>query len=196
MVKMILAISPIHTTDDFAEGFSLDDKIEVFVARVEGWQFGIAQALIKNNVAHRGFALLHIVVSQFEMIGKYRDGYVGEGKSKYYFREGAKYIFKQNLDEDDKFYNQIYSNVRNGLYHVGMTSSQVLLFDDIPGSIGYQQATGAIVVSPDKFVQDLHIRFRDYASELRNPDNETLRNNFETRFDYDNRKTIIANFPQ
>jgi hypothetical protein len=193
---MKLAISPIHTIDDFPEGFSIDDKIEIFIARVEGWQFGIAQSLIENDVPHRGFALLHIVVSQFEMVGKYRDGYVDEGKSKYYFREGAKYIFKKSLNEDEEFYNQIYTNVRNGMYHVGMTSSRVLLFDDIPGSVGYQQSTGAIVVSPDKFVQDLHIRFQDYASELRNPENETLRRNFEARFDYDNRETMIANSPR
>lgn len=142
---------------------------------------------------HRGFALLHIVVSLFEMIGKYRDGFIGEGRSKYYFREGAKYIFKKDLAEDEEFFNQIYSDVRNGLYHVGMTSPQVLLYDNIPGSIGFQQATGAIAVSPDKFVQDLHIRFRDYASELRDSNNVNVRENFGVRFNDDNNKTIVAN---
>ena len=193
--RVKIAISPIHTTDDFPAGFTLDDKIEVFVARIESWQLGIAQALIENNVPHRGFALLHIVVSLFEMIGKYRDGFIGEGKSKYYFREGARYIFKKDLAEDEEFFNQIYTNVRNGLYHIGMTSSQVLLYDNIPGSIGYQPATGALVVSPDKFVQDLLIRFRDYVAELKDPNNVTLRKNFEARFDADNKKTIVANLP-
>lgn len=190
-----LAISPIHSTDDFPEGFTIEDKIDIFVARIEGWQLGIAQALIENNIPHRGFALLHIVVSLFEMIGKYRAGFIGEGRSKYFFREGAKYIFKQDLAEDEEFFNQMYTNIRNGLYHIGMTSSQVLLYDDIPGSIGYQQATGAITVSPDKFVRDLHIRFRDYISELRDSNNVGLRENFEARFDDDNKKTIVANFP-
>ena len=138
------AISPSHYSDDFSEGFSIDDKIAIFIARVEGWQLGIAQALINKQVPDRGFALLHIVVSLFEMIGKYRDGYVDRWKSKHYFKEGARYVFQKDLaEEDEKFLDNLYTNVRSGLYHIGMTSPQVVLRDDIPGSIGFQQATGA-----------------------------------------------------
>ena len=83
MEDMKYSISPLHTTDRFTERFSLDDKIDVFVARIEGWQLGVAQALIENKVQHRGFALLHIVISMFEMIGKYRAGFTGKGKSRH-----------------------------------------------------------------------------------------------------------------
>jgi hypothetical protein len=193
---MKFAISPIHTTDDFPAGFSLEGKIDVFSARIEGWQLGIALALEEKQIPHRGFAILHILLSLFEMIGKYREGYLGNSKSKYYFKLGAQFVFQKDLGpEQETFLEALYKNVRSGIYHIGMTSPQVLLVDEIPGSIGFQSGTRAIAISPDKLAIDLTVRFRDYIGELRNPQNVELRLNFEKRFDYDNRKTELFSFP-
>ena len=69
---MTFAISPHYTTDHFPHGpREVDQKILVFLDRVEGWQLGVADYLVKNQVGYRGFALLLIVVSYFEMIGRY-----------------------------------------------------------------------------------------------------------------------------
>jgi hypothetical protein len=56
----VFAISPNHTTLDFPDGWTLENKIDVFTDRIEGWQIGIAKEIISKEIPHRGFALLHI----------------------------------------------------------------------------------------------------------------------------------------
>ncbi|MCD4673288.1 MAG: hypothetical protein K8R77_11550 [Anaerolineaceae bacterium] len=123
----IFAISPNYTTLDFPGDWTLDNKIDVFVDRIEGWQIGIAKEIIQKKIPHRGFALLHIVFSYFEMVGKYLTGYVGSNKSKYYFRKGVRATFPEIETEEEALLNALYSSVRNGLYHVGMTKTNVML---------------------------------------------------------------------
>lgn len=183
---MPFVISPIHTDQDFEGQLTLEDKIEVFIARVKGWQIQPALAMIEKQIPHRGFAQLLIVVSFFEMIGKYRAGYKGGGNSGKYFKEGLLYIFPEIPEYDIHLLKSFYKGVRNGLYHVGMTMPNVVLYDNIPGSFGFQEETGAILISPDQFVHDIAIRFESFANELRDKHNEELRTNFGQRFDDDN----------
>ena len=183
----VFAISPKHTTLDFADHWALEDKIEVFIARIEGWQIGVAKEIIQKGITHRGFALLHIILSYFEMLGKYLDGFIKERKSRFYFTKGVKATFPEIGEEEEAFLDALYENVRNGLYHVGMTKINVMLRDDIPGSIGFNPERKILVISPDRLVEDLDIRFHEYATQLRNPrKNLDIRRKFEARFDYDN----------
>ena len=183
---MTFAISPEHNSDDFEGELSIDDKIEVFIARVKGWQIQPAMDMREKRIPHRGFAQLLIVTSYFEMIGKYRAGFVGEGSSGKYFKEGLLYTFPDLPEEEKKLLDAFYKSVRNGLYHVGMTKPNVIIFDGIPKSFGYHDESGAIALSPDRFVEDISIRFDAFADELRDKSNEILRSNFQARFDSDN----------
>lgn len=192
---MTFAISPKHTTEDFKNGWNLDDKIDVFIARVEGWQLGVANAMVNKKVPHRKFAILMIVISYFEMIAKYRDGYIeeikgrrkGEGKSAHFFKEGLKDVFPgMSVPEDELVTAVIYENVRNGLYHAGGTRSNVLLSDETPNTIGYNSITGAIAINPDLLVKELQSHFAQFSAKLKDPVNTILRANFEARFDVDN----------
>lgn len=72
-----------------------------------------------------------------------------------------------------------------------MTKINVMLRDHIPSSIGFHSERRILAISPDRLVQDLDIRFRDYIAELRDPNNVRLRGNFEKRFDYDNSETSL-----
>jgi|SRR3990170_562984 len=90
---MPFSISPKHNIEDFPSGLMLDDKIEVFIARVEGWLIGPTMEMISKGISYRAFALLSIVTSYFEMIGKYTDGYVGKHRSGHYFKHGMKLVF-------------------------------------------------------------------------------------------------------
>jgi len=92
---MIFAISPKHTTEDFKNGLNLDDKIDVSIARVEGWQLGVANEMIQKKIPHRKFAILMIVISYFEMIAKYRDGYIEEIKGRRRVRENLRISSKK-----------------------------------------------------------------------------------------------------
>lgn len=181
-----IAISPIHTSGMFPNGYSLEDKIEVFIARVRGWQIQPALDLRENNVPHRGFAQLLIISSYFEMIGKYRAGYIGFDHSRHFFKEGLIYTFPDIPFDSEVLITKFYQGVRNGLYHAGMTMPNVYIVDDIPGSFGFQEESHALMISPDRFIDDISIRFDNFAHELRNHKNDELRNNFEIRFDSDN----------
>jgi hypothetical protein len=46
-------ISPKHKYEDFKHGWTLNDKIEVFIARVEGWQLGVAKEMIDKGISNR-----------------------------------------------------------------------------------------------------------------------------------------------
>ena len=187
----IFAISPKYTTLDFPDGMTLENKIDVFEDRIEGWQIGIAKKIIQHEIQHSGFALLHIVFSYFEMLGKYLSGYIGEYESKANFHRGVKATFPEIGPEEEEFLNTLYKSVRNGLYHLGMTKINVMLRCDIPGSIGFNPERKILVICPDRLVEDLDIRFRDYIAELRDPQKIKLRKNFEARFDFDNSEASL-----
>jgi hypothetical protein len=187
----VFAISPKYTTRDFPNGMTLDDKIEVFADRIDGWQIGIAKKIIQHEIQHSGFALMHIVFSYFEMLGKYLSGYKGDNDSKVNFKKGVKATFPEIGSEEEIFLNTLYRSVRSGLYHLGMTKINVMLRCDIPGSIGFNAERKLLIICPDHLVMDLDLRFHHYIAELRNPENAQLRKNFETRFDYDNSEASL-----
>jgi hypothetical protein len=187
----VFAISPKYTTADFPNGMTLDDKINVFVDRIDGWQIGIAKKIIQHEIRHSGFALLQIVFSYFEMMGKYLAGYIGAWESKSHFKKGVKATFPGIGAEEEAFLEALYASVRNGLYHLGMTKINVMLRCDIPGSIGFGAEHTILFICPEHLVTDLDVRFQDYVAELRNPKNEELRKNFEARFDYDNSEASL-----
>jgi len=90
---MPIAISPHYNREDFPNGISPDQQIEVFVDQITGWQLGIAREMIRQNILHRHFAVLQIVTSYFETIAKYVEGYDQEGSSEEYFKKGILMVF-------------------------------------------------------------------------------------------------------
>jgi hypothetical protein len=188
----VFAISPIHTTLDFPNEWTLEDKIDIFIARIDGWQIGVAKEIIKHRIPHCDFALLHIVFSYFEMIGKYIYGYVGDNESKTFFNKGVKATFPEIGDKEEILLNLLYKSVRNGLYHLGMTKINVMLSCELfPGSIAYIPERKILALCPSRLVEDLDIRFHEYAAKLRDQNNIELRKNFEKRFDYDNSEVSL-----
>ncbi len=187
---MAFAISPKHMSDDFPGGMKLDDKIEVFIARVEGWQLGVAKEMVEKGVSHRGFALLHVVTSYFEMIAKYQAGYVGSSKSEEYFVAGVRDVFPVLANWPQQFVSNVldalYGGVRCGLYHAGMVKGKVALSGDLPAPMVYHVGENTVWIDPDKLVDALLAHFAEYADKLRNPGNVDLRTKFQARLDLDN----------
>lgn len=184
---MPIAISPKHFDTDFPNGLNLDDKIELFVERLEGWQLGVAHEVIQKQVSHQGFAVLSIVVSYFEMIAKYRAGYADNGQSSYYFKEGVKEVFPSlSLPEHKDVLAVLYEDLRCGLYHVGMTRHRVLLTESFPLPLAYNPRIKMVAVNPVMLVNAIQAHLTLFAAELRDKNNLIFRRNFEKRFDYDN----------
>jgi len=172
---MLVYISPKHTNST-ATNMNLDDKIEVFVERVEGWQFGVAKEMIDKGIFEREFALLHIVMSYFEMIAKYSEGYCKDDKSEKYFRKGVRVVFPDidNLPADvyKDFFDFLYRNVRCGLYHAASPRQTLVVPDSTTlAPIRYHPRTGTIMINVDKLVHLLRGHFAEYATKLRDKAN-------------------------
>ena len=65
--NLSFAISPDHKAEDFEGELTLDQKIEIFISRVKGWQIKPALDMKESKIKHRGFAQLLIITSYFEM---------------------------------------------------------------------------------------------------------------------------------
>lgn len=184
---------------DFTWPLSLDDKIDIFVDRVYGWQLDIADQCINsitrpdgnitNPIPGAGFAALHIVLSYFEMVGKFRDGYVKKGKSEYYFREGMFAVFPMLRTFPptfvDKLLEILYSGGRCGLYHGGMTDPHVIITGEISNPLSLDEQNDILIINPHKLIPAMKDHLAAYAAELRDPNNGQLRRNFELRFDFE-----------
>lgn len=186
---MSFAISPFHLSDDFPAGMSLEQKIEVFNVRVRVWQLDPAQKLA-DTVEGSGFAVLHIVMSYFESMAKFRDGYCGKYQSKDYFKKGFNQVFRiEGISEKDlgDMLDGLYDAVRSGLYHASMTGAGVELTGQIDGPLEIFSNDDGVYyfkINPHKIVEPLRGHLFAYLRELRDPANEDLRQKFEVRFDW------------
>ncbi len=90
-------ISPRHSNaqSTVPKDLSLDEKIEIVIARVEGWWLEVACEMIRKDMARRRLAILHIVTGCFEMKAKFQKGCVGKGESRSYFNAGIRLIFPE-----------------------------------------------------------------------------------------------------
>jgi len=183
--KPIFAISPNYNNLDFPNGMTIEDKINVFADRLDGWQIGIAKKIIQHEIQHSDFALLHIVFSYFEMIGKYKSGYTGKCRSRINFKIGVRDTYPDIGKEEEGFLDNLYESVRNGLYHFGITNKNVVLRCDFAGSIRFNRVSKILEICASHLVNDLDIRSNKYILDLRDPQNKEIRKNFELRFDHE-----------
>jgi hypothetical protein len=195
-------ISRHYSAVDFAWPLGLDDKILIFIDRVNGWQLDVADQCLNGVkdekglvvgplIQHSGHAALHIVFSYFEMIAKYSAGYTDTGRSKEFFREGFKSVFSSlrvaDADQSkvDSLLNDLYENVRCGLYHSGMTGVGIVVVSQEVIDVPVVVTDKSILINPYYLVTALKDHLETYKNDLHNADNALLRKNFERRFDYD-----------
>ncbi len=176
-------ISRTFYDDDFPDA-SLNDKITIFEDRVMGWQLEIAEQLA-DRVKHSGFAVLSILVSYFEMIAKFRDGYCQDTRSSDYFKKGMRWVFPQEQFTDAQL-KLTYRELRSGLYHASITGPRVILSRDFVRPICCTEISGRTMleVNPHSLPRALQEHFASYIRDLRDPDQLTLRQQFQQRFDH------------
>lgn len=181
-------ISRNYSSDDFGGKPNLDQKILIFEDRVLWWQLEIAEELRslieapENNgktIQHAAFALVSVLFSYFEMIAQYQKGESSEGQSNEFFRRGVESVFPGKFK--DKQRGRIYSHIRCGMYHSGLTKKGVLLDGDYPDPIAVD---GKLVkVNPHKLSPALKAHFEKYVALLKNPANKKERDAFEAMYD-------------
>ncbi len=201
-------LSPSYQDTDFPLPHSLDAKITLFEDRVIGWKLDIADQLIngsqeKSPIRHSGYATLDIVVSYFEMIAKYEDGFIGR-KSEEYFKKGVYSVFPEfkNIPPPpqtplspvgnvvsliDVVLDLMYEGIRCGLYHSGITNGKIFLTGEIETPMAFDLQLQMLIVNPHLLVPRLKAHLHGYVAQLRDVNNADLRAKFEKRYDFDTR---------
>ncbi|MGH9491993.1 MAG: hypothetical protein ACRD2K_00700 [Terriglobales bacterium] len=181
----------------------IEDKIDVFEDWMNGWTLRHAHPLCDSKYVFRddaGFAVLTIATSYFEPIHSYLTGRPSRGTAKIFFRSGFLSVFPdlpatlttygypspQALAE--QIADEIYDQLRCGLYHEGGTKHKLLIrHDTAPLSFMLEKTTGevgSIVVDPPRFLAEIQHHLDNYVGKLRDPSQVQLRRNFETFFDH------------
>jgi len=193
-------ITPYSQRSCFGRSLTFDDKVKIFYEQTLGWQLDIADACINGRdfqgtkdgpIKHSGYAVLHIVLSYFEMIAKMKDGYTQDYQAKRYFKKGVRDVFPDlsqygaNLpDDQDALVKILYHSARCGLYHAGITAGRIKLLGKKMPALTYDEKRRYLTINPHNLVLRLKEHFEDYVNDLRQPSNVPLRENFERRFDY------------
>jgi hypothetical protein len=196
----MVKISPRYSDTDFSWPLTLDDKITLFLDRVYGWQLDIADkcingekglngTVVRQQLIDSGFAALLIVLSYFEMIAKYIEGYQATGRSRYYFRTGVYHVFPQlgtapQVIVDDLL-GTLYEGARCGLYHSALTTSRIVLTGATTTSMAFNAATSMLIINPHLLVPALKRQLKNYEYQIKDITNTQLRQKFERRFDFD-----------
>jgi hypothetical protein len=192
-------VTPKRRLKDLPKDITIESKIDIFYERINGWKLDIADELINGRrtkqegttVAsgnlHAGYAVLDITLSYFEMIAKYYYGYVDKSSERY-FKKGVRMVFPESKNDKPELVEQLldtlYSGARCGMYHVGLTDTQIFLTGEGNAALVFR-SDGKIVINPHILVRVLKSHFNDYIKQLRDPKNSRLRRNFEKRFDQD-----------
>lgn len=162
-------------------------KIRLFREQVQGWQLDIAKYLLFGNGnipshRHSAFAALSILTSYFENISRYVEGYLHDDYSGKYFSKGLKYVYQDHpsIKITSGIAKLIYTNLRCGLYHLGLTKQNVVLSESKDCGIYINQKV--IYIAPTKFYLEIERHFNGYCDGLKT--DKTLRENFEKRFDF------------
>ena len=196
-----LAITWKHRCCDFPQPLRLDDKITIFEEQIYGWQLHTADLILNggqhhdgstsvSNIPHAAFAALQVLLSYFELISKYHDGYCGQDKSAEHFKKGFHLVFPGLIafhpDIVDRVLKVLYSGLRCGLYHGFSMGRDIILSGEPDAALFVPPHSDTLWINPHKWPQAMKAHLKGYCECLRNESNRTLRANFEKRYDHDN----------
>jgi hypothetical protein len=137
---------------------------------------------------------MQIMLSYFEMIAKYEDGFVPtnpkQGESPKYFKAGVKSVFRSlasDMQSDgDSFLATLYEKVRCGLYHMAQTEAGIVLTGDLQKVMCFDSTSKTLRINPHCLPAVLKRHLEDYRQRLLDSSNADLRRRFERRYNYDN----------
>lgn len=157
---------------------SIQDKILIYERQVKEWFLNRAEDLLEGE--NNGFIILMIAISYIEGVEQYRRGNSSRGNSRNYFTNGLKRIFNLQDNNNDEL-NDLYVQLRCGLFHTGMTQSKVVINRDHEESIEFLEAN-TIKINPEKFLNKIKLDFDNYINKLKLQTNVNLRDNFNNMF--------------
>jgi len=199
-------ISPRHI--EYGGGLPLKDRpladqIDLFAAKIDGWHLLIADRCINgwaddegkqcidaphhgervNYIPDSGWAVLQMMMNYFEIIGGYKVGEINDANRKR-FQNGFLDVFSRLPTPDcEEIEEIVYKHVRNGLYHIGMDSSKVVLRHQEPLiSFVYNEFQKQLFVDPHQLIKDLRQHLSEYIMSLKDESQVDLRKKFSKAF--------------
>ncbi|MEI9979390.1 MAG: hypothetical protein WDN23_10385 [Edaphobacter sp.] len=186
---------------DFGRLLSYEEKVEIFYEQTLGWQLHIADLIANGgmtfeqintsqpgyeipSIRHSGFAVLHICVSYFELVGSIVSSETGSTKRFHAgMREVLPGLFK-GTPEDDALLKLLYKAARCGLYHSARPGGPVGLGQPDNGmAIAHDPGARKAIISPDRLPKVLKAHLSKLKTKLLDSANTPLRQRFQTRFD-------------
>lgn len=167
-------------TRDHLDPHNIDDKIKIYERQVQAWFLDRASGLLRGG--DNGFIILMIGTSYIEGVQQYINGEASDGRSRKTFRQGLRRIFPS--DVADRRLDDFYVQVRCGLFHNGMSGSQVVISSEYEQPINFSgDDTGDIIeINHKMFLSEIRKDFKRYISILNNEANADARANFDRMF--------------
>ena len=194
-----ISISPQYAAD--VPLSTISEKISVFEDQMRGWVLNHAHALASEQYTFRedaGFAILMLVSSYFEAIEAFHQGRPSrQGESSAFFKAGFLRVFHEVPTKlasgtnpqkmQDELLNELYQQLRCGLYHEAMTKGKIILRHDT-GAMGFvfglkDYSVSTIIIDPWQVLARVDSHFTTYIGQLQDPNQATLRTEFEKCFD-------------
>jgi hypothetical protein len=179
------AISPRYQLDKIASG-KLDDLVDVYDDQMRGWLLQPV-ALLRGH-QHAGFAMLSILLTYFEPLGNFLAGQ--ESGSGVRFREGVRSVFRGDAlpqPDEAEMWDELYFQVRGGMFHRGLTKSKVLVVPHGDSVLGFQKGSdgkiATVIVNPWGLHDAIERHHGEYVSQLRDPAQGDVRKRFAAWFD-------------
>lgn len=182
-------ISPKYDQSYLNPPVSIEKFINVYDDRVNGWFFQPVKILLRCN--HTDFAILHILSSYFESYAMYATGTTSEHKSECFFIIGFLSVFSRYLPpiEAEPIAKIFYDDLRCGLAHDSLPRSKIVMmttikpfYYDADGSKESIALRAPYPISGNLFFNAIQEHSAVYVTQLRNPDNNAMRDNFEKMF--------------
>lgn len=189
----IVVTPPMELSRERRPPRSIDDMLDLFECRVDVWQLGPAVQILKQIEkhpnpsvwAHTAYALLAVVFSYFEMIGKcLNPASQPSGTAGVDFNYGFCDIYPAfkvaNGDRTDAALpdvREFRDRVRNGMYHLGYTKGNLFIHnapslatDDF--FIDKRGAKPVYLVNPHQVTRTIVAHFPTFIGRLRDPNRQ------------------------
>ncbi len=145
------------------------DKILIYERQVQDWFFKPASFLLESMSLQAGFVILSICLSYLEGVEQYRRGEASTGKtSSDFFSSSFKRVFGEQTLDNRQIHN-FYKQARCGLFHDGMTRSDVIADMDLKTPIKIVDFSGKelICFQPSFLLDSVECDFKKYIKDLK-----------------------------
>lgn len=158
------------------------NAIEMMRRRIEGRYLDPMRALINADANKNGFAAMAICCLLIETLMQFREGFQktpARMNKKYY----TNFLINQLGNEfDRRMADCFYTDIRCGILHSAQTKNNTCLTFDTDYTVA-EHVNGVLMVDVKGMEREIRDYFNRYCSELENPNNKDLRENFIRKMD-------------